>query len=71
MENIVIPIEAIFYLKISAACLVVVAVCRVLECIQTMRIKAVDLDTANIQRESAHHQKQLILEAIAERQNRK
>ena len=71
MEYLLIPIEAVFYLKISAACLIIVAVCRVLEFAQTMRIKAIELEKARIAQETAHHQKQLILEAIAERQNRK
>lgn len=71
MQYLFIPIEAVFYLKICALALIVVAVCRLIEFVQGMRIKAVEMDTARVENETAKHQQNLVLEAIRERQNRK
>lgn len=71
MQYLFIPAEAILYLQICAICLIVVAVCWALEFIQNMRIKAIQLETAKIEHETAKRQQELVLQAILERQNRK
>lgn len=71
MEYLIIPSQSIFYLQICTIALIVVGVCRVIEFAQSMRIKAVELDKARIERETAAYQRQLVLAAIMERQNRK
>lgn len=57
MQYVILTAELILYAQICAVCLIIVAACRVAEFVQTMRIKAVELEAAK------QHQQNMLAQA--------